>query len=114
MLIFSGVLALPRGDCRVGVFAGLDGVIERPAGLHGRWSGFRSFPFESVFVVVVNGEFARVDRRLDESDELLSLLVGTGIRVDGGTTADAFGEFIFRNDGLTPFMVLTVEYAKSL
>ena len=57
---FSAFL-LPRGDER-GVLSLFVGVIERPAGLHGLCSGFRSFPFESVFVA--KGEFARVEGKL--------------------------------------------------
>jgi len=83
---FSAFL-LPRGDER-GVLSLFVGVIERPAGLHGLCSGFRSFPFESVFVA--KGEFARVEGKLDESDELLSLWDGLGKR-EGGCTAGVIG-----------------------
>ena len=83
---FSAFL-LPRGDER-GVFSLVVGVMERPPGLHGLWSGFRSLPFESVFVA--KGEFARVEGKLDESDELLSLLEGMGKR-EGACTADGMG-----------------------
>lgn len=82
VLIFSGLLALPRGDRPVGVFERFVGVMARPAGLQGLWSGFGSFPFESFFVA--NGELARVEGKLEESDEPLSRCVALGSRDDDG------------------------------
>ncbi len=80
---FSAFLTLPRGDER-GVLSLFVGVMERPAGLQGLCSGFRSFPLDRFFVA--NGEFARVEGKLDESDELLSRFDGIGRRDGGGCT----------------------------
>jgi hypothetical protein len=81
VFILSGVLALLRGEVLVGVLARFVGVIERPAGLKGLCSGFRSFPFESVFCA--NGEFARVEAILEELEEILDLFDAVGIRDAG-------------------------------
>ena len=56
----------------------LVGVLALPAGLHGLCSGFRSLPFDSV--LLVKGEFARVESGLEESDGLLRLFDARGNR----------------------------------
>ncbi len=94
----------------------LVGVFARPAGLHGLWSGFRSLPFDRV--LLVKGEFARVDDGLDESDGLLRLFDARGNRDEdfassGGLGALDVGEG-WNPEVLTPFMVLTLLSAKSL
>jgi hypothetical protein len=65
VLIFAGLL--PRWPRPTGVFSRFVGVTARPAGLHGLWSGFGGFPFASF--LVENGEFARVEGKLEESDD---------------------------------------------
>jgi hypothetical protein len=115
VIIFSGLLALPRGEWLVGAGVRLVGVVDRPAGLHGLCAAFRNFPFERAFVA--NGEFDRVEVRLDESDALLGFLPA-----DGGKRVedcDGSGLDVVRasgdvNEGLTPFIVLTLVSAKSL
>ncbi len=82
MLILSGLLALPRVDRPGGVFERFVGVMARPAGLQGLWSCFDSFPFESFFAA--NGELARVEAKLDESEEPLNRFVALGSRDDDG------------------------------
>ena len=82
MLILSGLFALPRADRPVGVFERLVGVMARPAGLQGLWSGLASFPFETFFAV--NGELARVEAKLEESDEPLNRFVALGSRDEDG------------------------------
>jgi hypothetical protein len=67
VLIFPGLVDLPRSPRPVGVFSRFVGVTARPAGLQGLWSGFGGFPFVSF--LVENGEFARVEGKLEESDE---------------------------------------------
>jgi hypothetical protein len=81
-LILSGLFALPRGDRAVGVFDRFVGVMARPAGLQGLWSGFGSFPFESFFAAY--GELARVEARLEESEEPLNRFVALGSRDEDG------------------------------
>jgi hypothetical protein len=108
---FSGLFALPRGELRVGVRTRDVGVVARPAGLHGRCSGLRFLPFETDFVL--NGEFARLDGILEESEELLSLFDDTGNR-DECCTAGALGGIKAWKKGWTPFIVFTLVSAKSL
>jgi hypothetical protein len=69
VLIFGGLLGLPRWPWPrpVGVFSRFVGVTARPAGLQGLWSGLDGFPFASF--LFENGEFARVEGKLEESDE---------------------------------------------
>ena len=50
----------------------------RPAGLQGLWSGFVGFPFAIFFVE--KGEFARVEGKLEESDDPLSRFAALGNR----------------------------------
>lgn len=92
IVIFSGVLPLPRGDRPVGVLDRFVGVIARPAGLQGLWSGFGAFPFDSF--LDEKGEFARVEGRLDESEEPLKRFVALGMRDDEGRS-EGLGEFLF-------------------
>jgi hypothetical protein len=80
-MILSGLFALPRGDRPVGVFEWFVGVMARPAGLQGLWSGFGSFPFESFFAA--KGELARVEAK-EESEEPLNRFVALGSRDDEG------------------------------
>jgi hypothetical protein len=79
VLIFPGLCDLPRCPRPTGVFSRFVGVMARPAGLQGLWSGFAGFPFASF--LVENGEFARVEGRLEESDDPpLSRCVALGNR----------------------------------
>jgi hypothetical protein len=82
VLILSGLFPLPRGDRPVGVFARFVGVLARPEGLRGLWTGFDSFPFVSFFPA--NGELARVEAMLEESEEPLNRFVALGSRDDDG------------------------------
>jgi hypothetical protein len=79
--MFPGLCDLPRCPRPVGVFSRFVGVMARPrpAGLQGLWPGFEGFPFASF--LVEKGEFARVEGRLEESDEPpLSRCVALGRR----------------------------------
>jgi hypothetical protein len=77
--MFPGLFDLPRCPRPVGVFSRFVGVMARPAGLQGLWPGFGGFPFASF--LVEKGEFARVEGRLEESDEPpLSRFVALGRR----------------------------------
>jgi len=90
VFILSGVLALLRGgEVLVGVLARFVGVIERPAGLKGFCSAFRSFPLESDFCA--KGEFARVEGILEESEDVLPLFDAVGSRDVSWAAADNFG-----------------------
>jgi hypothetical protein len=92
VFILSGVLALLRGgEVLVGVLARFVGVIERPAGLKGLCSAFRSFPFERDFCA--KGEFARVEGILEESEDEFLLFDAVGSRDVSWAAADNFGGF---------------------
>ena len=112
VLIFPGLVDLPRSPRPVGVFSRFVGVTARPAGLQGLLSGFGGFPFASF--LDENGEFARVEGKLEESDEPpLRRFVALGRR-DAEGRSDGLRVCDFWNDGLTPFMVFTFVSAKSL
>ena len=92
------------------------GVIARPAGLHGLCSGLRDLVFDCV--LVVNGEFGRVDEELEEFDGLLRLFDANGNREEdfaASTGLPVLAAGIGWNaEGFTPFIVLTLLSAKSL
>jgi len=95
-----------------GVWTWFVGGVERPAGLHGLSSA--RWKFRLVVVLVVNGEFERLDEvGLDESQE--GFLI-TGSRLGGFVALDVceVEETGGWNDELTPFMVFTLLSTKSL
>ena len=64
----------------------LVGVIAGPVGLHGLCSAFRDLPFETV--LMLKGEFARVDDELDESDGLPTFFDAKGSREEDLSGSD--------------------------